>query len=203
MLHRAILRKSITFAYVHLRGNKSKPGLEAWVIKLVKLLHCTATEPTSSVAHNDFTWSLAPAQIHRGLEINSSCDDIIRTLIAGYVCYITVTGGSSLNSAVMVFDLYVAASERSHLYAVYISAVQMGNQARRQDLAAGGVRTQKGGPHFWNTVLDVCSNQWAKRDMGGHRFQMGGPGTTGPPLATVLWGTLQFLIVVWNSLQQP
>jgi len=37
MLHRTTLRKSITFAYVHLRGNKSKHGLEAWVIKLVKL----------------------------------------------------------------------------------------------------------------------------------------------------------------------
>jgi len=47
-----------------------------------------------------------------------------------------------------VFDLYVAASEQSHLDAVYISAVQMGNQARRQDLAAGGARNQKGGPHF-------------------------------------------------------
>jgi len=48
-------------------------------------------------------------------------------------------------------------------------------QARRQDIAAGG-------PHFKNTVLDVCSNQGAKREMGGHRFQMGGPGTTGPPV---------------------
>jgi len=38
MLHRTILCKSITFAYVGLRGNKSKLGLEeAWVIKLVKL----------------------------------------------------------------------------------------------------------------------------------------------------------------------
>jgi len=38
MLHRTILRKSITFAYVHLRGNKSKLGLEEpRVIKLVKL----------------------------------------------------------------------------------------------------------------------------------------------------------------------
>jgi len=37
MLHRTILRKSIYFAYVHLRGNKSKLGLEARVIKLVKL----------------------------------------------------------------------------------------------------------------------------------------------------------------------
>jgi len=25
-----------------------------------------------------------------------------------------------------------------------------------------------------------------KREMGGHRFQMGGPGTTAPPLATTL-----------------
>ena len=66
-------------------------------------------------------------------------------------------------SAVVVFDLYVAASEGSHLDAVYISAVQMGNQARRQDLAAGGARNQKGGPHFLNTVLDVCSNRLAKR----------------------------------------
>jgi len=37
MLHRTILCKSITFAYVHLWGNKSKRGLEAWVIKMVKL----------------------------------------------------------------------------------------------------------------------------------------------------------------------
>jgi len=37
MLHRTILRKSITFACVHIRGNKSKFGLEAPVIKLVKL----------------------------------------------------------------------------------------------------------------------------------------------------------------------
>jgi len=35
MLHRTILRKSITFACVHLWGNKSKIGLEeTWVIKL-------------------------------------------------------------------------------------------------------------------------------------------------------------------------
>jgi len=34
MLHRTILRKSINCAYVHLRGNKSKLGLEAWVITL-------------------------------------------------------------------------------------------------------------------------------------------------------------------------
>jgi len=39
----------------------------------------------------------------------------------------------------------------------------------------------EGGAHFKNTVLDVCSNQGAKREMGGHRFQIGGPGTTGPP----------------------
>jgi len=96
----------------------------------------------------------------------------------------------------VVFDLYVAASERSHLDAVHISAVQMGNQARRQDLAAGE-------PHFLDTVLDVSSNGWAKRDMEEHRSQMGGSGTTAPPLATPLWGTLQFLNVVWNSLQHP
>jgi len=41
-------------------------------------------------------------------------------------------------------------------------------------------------PHFKNTVLDVCSNRGAKREMGEHRFQMGGPGTTSPPLATAL-----------------
>jgi len=62
------------------------------------------------------------------------------------------------------------------------------SQARHQDLAArggqkpeGGVKKQKGGPHFQNTVLDVCSNRWAKREMGGHRFQM-----RGAPLALPL-----------------
>jgi len=47
-------------------------------------------------------------------------------------------------------------------------------QARRQYLAAGWVQKPEGGPHVWNTVLDVWSNQGAKREMGGHRFQMGG-----------------------------
>jgi len=38
MVHKTILHKSITFTYVHLRGNKSKLGLEeALMIKLVKL----------------------------------------------------------------------------------------------------------------------------------------------------------------------
>jgi len=45
----------------------------------------------------------------------------------------------------------------------------------------GGAKNQKRGPHFKNTVLDVCSNQGAKCEIGGHRFQMGRPGTTGPP----------------------
>jgi len=60
-------------------------------------------------------------------------------------------------------------------------------QARRQELAAGGPKTRRrgqkteGGPHFKNTVLDVCSNRGAKREMGGAPISNGGPGTTGPP----------------------
>ena len=61
---------------------------------------------------------LASAQVHRGLEINSSRDDIILILIVGYVCYSTITGGSSQHSAVVLCVLCVAASERSHLDAV-------------------------------------------------------------------------------------
>jgi len=71
------------------------------------------------------------------------------------------------------------------------------HQARRQDLAAGGTKNQKGGPHLKNTVLDVCSNPGAKREMGGHRFQMGGPGTTDPPLATALCNTHSNLCITF------
>jgi len=46
------------------------------------------------------------------LEIDSSRDDIILILIVGYVCYITIASGSSQHSAVALFNLYVAASER-------------------------------------------------------------------------------------------
>jgi len=45
---------------------------------------------------------------------NNSRDDVM-LLTVGYVCYITITGGSSQHGAVVLFDLYVAASERSHL----------------------------------------------------------------------------------------
>ena len=38
-------------------------------------------------------------------------------------------------------------------------------KARRQDLAAGGPKT-RGGPHFKNTVLDVCSKRGAKVKWG-------------------------------------
>jgi len=80
------------------------------------------------VAHNkDLTSSLASAQVHRGLEIDSSRDNIILILILGYDCYITITGGSSQHSAVVLFDLYAAASERSHLDAAYIGALEMEN----------------------------------------------------------------------------
>jgi len=49
-----------------------------------------------------------------------------------------------------------------------------------------GVKNQKKGqktetgPHFKNTVLNVCINQRAKREMGGHRFQMGGRAPLAP-----------------------
>jgi len=46
-------------------------------------------------------------------------------------------------------------------------------QARRQDIAPGGAKNQKGRPHFKNTVLDVGSNQGAKREWGGTDFKWG------------------------------
>jgi len=46
------------------------------------------------------TYSLGSAQVHRGLEIDSSRDEIILVPIAGYVCYSTITGGSSQHSVV-------------------------------------------------------------------------------------------------------
>ena len=52
-------------------------------------------------------------------------------------------------------------------------------QARRQDIAAGG-------PHFKNTVLDVCSNQGAKREMRGTDFKLGGRALLATPLAAAL-----------------
>ena len=48
-------------------------------------------------------------------------------LIVGYVCYRTITGGSSAHGAVARLNVYVAPSERSYVDAVYISALQMGN----------------------------------------------------------------------------
>ena len=61
------------------------------------------------MAHDN---DLASAQVHRGLEINSSRDEIILILIVGYVCYSTIADGSGQHSAVVLFDVYAAASER-------------------------------------------------------------------------------------------
>jgi len=51
----------------------------------------------------------------------------------------------------------------------------------------GGAKNKKGGEHLQNTVLDACSNKGTKREMGGHRFQMGGRAPLAPPLATALF----------------
>jgi len=53
-------------------------------------------------------------------------------------------------------------------------------QARRQDLAAGGAKNQKGGhilkiKYWMYAATDGPNVKWE-----GQRFQMGGPGTTGP-----------------------
>jgi len=61
------------------------------------------------------------------------------------------------------------------------------SQTCRQDLAAGGPKTRRRGqkpeegPHFKNTVVDVCSNQGAKREMGGAPISNGGVGHHWPP----------------------
>jgi len=66
------------------------------------------------------------------------------------------------------------------------------NQARRQELAAGGPKNRwrgqkpERGLTFLNYGIGCMEQPGAKREMGGHRFQMGGTGTTGPPLATTL-----------------
>jgi len=60
-------------------------------------------------------------------------------------------------------------------YGVFDPSTHTRYQARRQNLAAaGGGKNQKRGSHFKNTVLDLCSNWWAKCEMGE-------PGITGPP----------------------
>jgi len=58
-----------------------------------------------------WAWAWASAQVHKGLEINNSCDGIILILIVGYVSYITITGGSNEHSAIVLFDLYVNCSK--------------------------------------------------------------------------------------------
>jgi len=44
----------------------------------------------------------------------------------------------------------------------------------------------EGGAHFQNTVLDVCSNQGAKCEMGGTYFKLWGRAPLARPLATAL-----------------
>jgi len=49
-----------------------------------------------------------------------------------------------------------------------------------------GDKNHKRGLHFFNTILDVCSNRGTKHKMGVQTLN-GGPGTAGPhPLAMAL-----------------
>ena len=77
------------------------------------------------------------------------------------------------------------------------------DQTRSQDVAAGwpntrrGGQNQKGGPkpeggaHLKNSVLNICSNQGAKSEMGGADFKWRGRAPLAPPLArALLWHNL-------------
>ena len=108
MLHSTIMRKSITFAYVQLRGNKSKAGLRSLRDKTDQTLtlHRYGTnEQCGTKQRSDVVTGIGAAQINQGLEINSSGDDIILILIVGDVCYNTITCGISQHSAVALFKL--------------------------------------------------------------------------------------------------
>jgi len=85
-------------------------------------------------------------------------------------------------SCVVFFDSRVTA-------VVYDDTHQQ--QARRQDLAAGGTKNQKEpntrrGATFLKCSIGCMQQQGGQTRNGEHRFQMGGPGTTGSPLATAL-----------------
>ena len=75
-----------------------------------------------------------------------------------------------------LYNLPWRASVRSHLVQYNIPTFE---QARRQDLATRGAKTRRrgqkpeDGSHFKNSVLDVCSNQEAKREMGDTDFKWG------------------------------
>jgi len=62
-----------------------------------------------------------------------------------------------------------------------------GDQARIQDLAAGGPKTRKrgqepeGGATFLTYSIGCMQQPGGQTWNGGHRFQMGGSGTTDPP----------------------
>jgi len=62
-----------------------------------------------------------------------------------------------------------------------------------------GAKNQKGVPHFKSTVLDVWSNQGAKREMGGTDFKWGGQAPLAPPLAKALSAArmVLFMILKW------
>ena len=102
---------------------------------------------------------------HRDMEDSretesSACDDIWVILIVGYVCYSTITGASSHCSAVMLFDLHVAASERSHRVYEWIASQGRrgghnspgaGSLLRRR-MTAGDAKCLLGPPKIPNTV---------------------------------------------------
>ena len=54
-------------------------------------------------------------------------------------------------------------------------------QARRQDIAAGGPKTRREGHILKILYWMYAATRGPNVKWGGHRFQMGGPGTTGPP----------------------
>jgi len=70
--------------------------------------------------------------------------------------------------------------------------MERAHQGGCQDFAAGGPITRRrgqkpeGGSTFENTVLDVCSNQGAKREMRGTDFKLGGRALLATPLAAAL-----------------
>jgi len=76
--------------------------------------------------------------------------------------------------AFIVFECLKIIEPSSTATALYGKAVQPAAPGPSPGFSSRGGQKLEGGPHFKNTVLDVCSNQGAKREMGGTDFKWGG-----------------------------
>jgi len=98
--------------------------------------------------------------------------------------YVVISGSHACRDCgwhiILVAELYITCLGERVLVATKFNVLFLPLSSPLPGFSSKGGQKPEGGPHLKNTVWDACSNQEAKREMGGTDFKWGGRAPLAP-----------------------